>query len=99
MSYSFNLRAPTKDEAREAVAVKLDQVARNQVCHERDKAQHLVAVISLIDLLEFPTSSQDIVIAMSGSLTGQWEGSDVVIVRGANVSIGVGLAEKLPPNL
>lgn len=96
MSYQFQLRASTKIEAREKVKQQLDQVARNQICHERDKAIHRAALAAQLELLDEPTINQDINVVMSGSLTGQWVGSDVIQCYGANLSIGVALVNKLP---
>lgn len=96
MSYQFQLRAPTKTEAREKVKDQLNLVARNQVCHEKDKAIHLAALGAMLTMLDDPTINQDINVIMSGSLTGQWVGSDVTQVYGANLSISVALTNKLP---
>jgi hypothetical protein len=96
MSYTFQLRATNKIEAHNKVKEQLDIVARNQVCHNRDKAIHLAALGAQLTLLDEPTIDQDINVAMSGSLTGQWVGSDVTQCYGANLSIGVALVNKLP---
>ena len=96
MSYQFQLRASTKIEAREKVKQQLDQVARNQVWHEKDKTIHLAALGAMLTTLDDPTINQDINVIMSGSLTGQWVGSDVTRVYGANLSISVALTNKLP---
>ena len=94
MSYSFTIRAATKTQAKTDVALKFDEMALQQACHARDRAQALGAAFDSIDLLD-DDESKDIVVNMSGSLTGLWQGSDVICIQGANVSVGAGLVMKL----
>lgn len=95
MSYSFGVRAASKAAAKLAVREKFDQMALQQACHERDKAQALAAADAFIDLV-VEDDSKDIVVSMNGSLMGQWSGSDVVRIENAAVSVSAGLANREP---
>lgn len=90
MSYSFSLRAATKALVLAAVAAKMDEVAAQQACHQRDKAQALAADESFVALLP-DDNTRDVQVAMNGHLAGTWEGSDVVSISGAAVSVSVAL--------
>lgn len=93
MSYSFRTQAATKTEAKAAVAAEFDKAIGHQKCHERDRAQALAAAGSFIDLLP-DDDARDVGVSMSGSLTGRWEGSDVVAIESANVSVTAYLAAR-----
>lgn len=93
MSYSFTVRAPNKADAKTAVAAKLAEVAAQQMCHERDKAQAQAAADAFVDVLT-DDADKDIVVNMSGYLTGQWQGSDVTRIEGASVNVNAGLATR-----
>lgn len=86
MSYSFTVRAANKQAAKAAVAAKFDEVATQQACHHRDKAQACAAADAFVDLLN-DDDSKDVVVAINGSLMGQWTGSDVTLIESAAVSI------------
>lgn len=86
MSYSFQIRAANKAAAKAAVAAKFDQTAGTQACHARDKVQALAAADAFIDLLT-DDESKDVSVTMSGSLSGQWQGSDVTSISSANLSV------------
>ncbi|WP_316171045.1 hypothetical protein [Bradyrhizobium sp. SZCCHNRI1058] len=51
MSYSFNLYAGSKSEAKAAVAAKLDEVIASQAIHVRDKSAVLANASAVIELL------------------------------------------------
>lgn len=93
MSYSFQLRAATKALAKLAVAEKLDEIAAQQKCHERDKAQAVAAAGAFIDLVD-EDETREIAVNMNGSLSGTWEGSDVTAISNAAVNVSVGLATR-----
>lgn len=90
MSYSFAVRCQSKSSAKDAIIQKMDEVAATQACHERDKKQALAAAFMFIDLLP-DDDTRDIQVGMSGYLTGTWEGTDVVAVTGASISVNAGL--------
>lgn len=90
MSYSFNVRAATKGEAKAKVSAELDKVVLTQPAHaaDRDAAQALAD--SFIDLvLDDPT--QDIYVQAHGSVYATEEG-----LRNAGAGVSVSLAQKNP---
>lgn len=93
MSYSFQVRGANKEEAFAMVTDKMREVASHQACHERDKHLALNAAKAFIDILA-DDETKDVIVVMSGSLTGQWQGSDVTRIEGAAVSISAGLATR-----
>lgn len=95
MSYSFQLRAASKAAAKAAVRSQFDIIAAQQVCHQRDRAQAEATADAFVDVLA-DKDGKEIQINMSGSLTGQWSGSDVVDVTGANVNVSAYLVDPLP---
>lgn len=93
MSYSFSLRAADKAAAKAAVSAKFDEVVAAQACHARDRAFVLAAADAAIDLVA-DDPDRDLSVAMSGSLSGTWEGSDVTTVTGVSVTINAGLVQR-----
>lgn len=86
MSYSLGVRAATKEAAKAAVRVKFAEIVAGQQCHQRDQAAALAAADAQVDLLA-DDDTKDVAVSMSGSLTGQWSGSDVTRIEGASVSV------------
>ena len=93
MSYSFQVSGADKAAAKAAVAAKMDEVVVSQASHARDKAQALAAADAFIDVLA-DDADKDVGVTMHGSLSGRWEGSDVVSITGANVSVSAYLKER-----
>jgi len=91
MSYSFQVRAATKALAKQKVADEFTKAIACQACHNRDKDQALAAANAFIDLVD-DDDAKDVAVRMSGSLCGRWEGSDVVAIESANVSVTAYLA-------
>lgn len=52
MTFSFTIQAPTKQEAKAAVAAKVDELVAAQPDHERDAANIKIVAYTYIDLLE-----------------------------------------------
>lgn len=88
MSYSFQVRAATKSEAKDKVAAKFKEVVAAQACHERDREPALAAANAMIDLLD-DTAAEDreVSVMMSGYLSGRWVVSDVSSVTATSVSV------------
>lgn len=95
MSYSFNVRAASKALVKAAIAAELEKVAAQQACHLRDKAQAQAAADAFVDVLT-DDDDKDVVVNMSGYLSGQWQGSDVTRIEGASVNVSAGLANREP---
>jgi hypothetical protein len=86
MSYSFQLRRPTKTQAKQAVAAKFIEIVHQQACHTRDMSQAIAAANAIIDLVRDDDTS-DVSVIMNGSLCGRWEDSDMVAIESANVNV------------
>lgn len=93
MSYSFNVRAPNKAEAKAMVNAKMDETVVSQPVHAKDCAQAKAAAATFIDLLT-EDESKDVSVSMNGYLSGNWVGNDIERINGASVSISAGHAEK-----
>lgn len=92
MSYSFSLRASTKADAKRQVEAKMADVCAQQPSHSREEEQAVSAASDYIDLL--PEADMDVLVSMSGSLGGTWDGAALKSVSSANVNINVSLAQR-----
>ena len=89
MSYSFTVKAPTKAEAKVAVAAKLEEVVAQQTVHGHDCAQALSAAEAFIDIVE-DNDTMDIQVSVSGSLGWRVLNDDALgKFNSVSVSIGV----------
>lgn len=82
MSYSFSVRAATKDEAKAQITAKFDDVLASQPVHDADRPAAETAALALVDLLIDPPEDQVIAVSISGSLSWRDEGQ----FTGANMS-------------
>lgn len=75
MSYSFGVKAPSKAEAKEAVAAKFDEIVGQQPVHARDRAAVLANATAVIDLLA-DDDTKDVSVLCNGYVSwnssGQW---------------------------
>jgi hypothetical protein len=85
MSFSFTVRAASKDEAKNKIAEKMDEVVIAQPAHELDRPAVSNVASAYIDMLD-DDPARDIVVSVSGSLA--WSG-DVTggVFHGASVSV------------
>jgi SHS2 domain-containing protein len=65
MSYSFQVKAATKEAAKEAVTAKFDEVVASQPVHARDRAAVLANANTVIDLLA-DDDSKDVSVSVNG---------------------------------
>lgn len=93
MSYSFNVRAATKGEAKKLVLAELENVLKSQPAHDRDFDSAVVVADLLIELLPDDVA-KDVVVSMHGSVSGHWENSKLATLTGVNVSVSAALAIK-----
>lgn len=91
MSYSFSFRAAAKDEAKQLVADKMDDVVSAQPIHEVDAKMAHDTTCSAIDLVR-DDEAQDISVSVNGSVWGVEEGLNSV-----SVSVNVSLIAKEKP--
>ncbi|MET4190686.1 MULTISPECIES: hypothetical protein [unclassified Bradyrhizobium] len=73
MSYSFNVKAASKDEAKAVVAAEFDKVVSQQPIHARDKAAALANANAVIDLLA-PEAPEGHMIAVACNGYVGWRG-------------------------
>lgn len=65
MSYSFNIKAATKGDAKAAVLAKVDEIVAQQPVHARDRAAVLANAGTTIDLLA-DDDNKDIAVTCNG---------------------------------
>lgn len=85
MSYSFQVKAPTKTAAKEAVAAKFDEVVAQQPIHARDRVVVIANASCVIDLLA-DNDSKDIIVSCNGAVG--WSSSTVEDAQLSSVSVG-----------
>lgn len=73
MSYSFTVKAATKDDAKRAVTHELAKAVVGQRCHARDVPAARAAAHAFVDALDEPGEDQAVLVQGSGSLSGRWE--------------------------
>lgn len=71
MSYSFNFRATTKDEAKQKAQEELDRVVAAQPVHVQDYDAALATVSAYLDLL-VDDPGMDIQVSCHGSVSYSW---------------------------
>lgn len=94
MSYSMSIRAATKDEAKQKLADDFAKVVEAQPSHSFDQESALAVASQFIDLLP-NDEEKDVSVTLSGSLSGEWEGSDIKSVKGVAVSVTAVLVDKV----
>jgi hypothetical protein len=85
MSYSFNIKAPTKGDAKSAVLTKFDEIVEQQPVHARDRAAVLANAGSVIDLLA-DDDTKDIAVSCNGYVS--WSSGGVAEAQFNTASIG-----------
>lgn len=90
MSYSFSVRASTKDDAGVKVEAELATVVAGQPVHEADRQAAQDTAEAFIDVLRDPSDSEEIVVSVSGSLS--W--SEANVFTGAAVSVNAHIQPK-----
>lgn len=74
MSYSFQVKAATKAEAKAAVEAKFDEIISQQPIHARDRAAVLANANAVIDLLA-DDDTKDVSVSCNGYLSWSGEGA------------------------
>lgn len=88
MSYSFSVKAETKEAAIAAVADELDKVVSSQPVHEADRAQALAAADAFIALIR-DDDTQDILVNVNGSVWSVEDG-----LNSASVGVSAALCRR-----
>lgn len=87
MSYSFQVRAGTKAEAKQAVVSQFDAIVANQPVHEVDRDAAAAAATAFIDMLGEPQDGATVNVSVNGYLTWREEGD----YTSANVTVSASL--------
>lgn len=93
MSYSFSLRAANKQEAAAVIAERMSAIAKEQPAHEADKANVILAAISMLHALP-DDESKDVGVSVNGWVSGAWDGKGLSKVGSVSVTINLTLTEK-----
>lgn len=93
MSYSFQVKAPTKDAAKEAVAAKFDEIIAQQPIHARDRAAVLANANAVIDLLA-DNDAKDVLVSCNGYVSWPAGGVEDAQLNSAAVSASAGYADR-----
>ena len=94
MSYSFNVRAATKQEVLEKVVESLEKIVSQQPIHTKDREQAQKVAEAFVAILP-DDDTKDVYVALSGSLS--WNGTGTPgdeIISSANVSVAASLLTK-----
>lgn len=93
MSYSFSVRAATRDAAIAEVASALAKVVEDQPIHEADRPHAFLAATNQISLLDAPATGQEISVSVSGSVCKWKEGAGFTNV---SISIHASVLDRAP---
>lgn len=91
MSYSFTVKAATKEEAKTKVAAELDAIAGAQPTHKVDRDGVAAVAGVFIDLLADPQENHEIQVMINGSLS--WSSENVY--NGAEVTVRAYVRNKI----
>lgn len=72
MSYSFSVRAASKDEVKTMISEKMDEIVQNQQMHVHDRDAAVDAAEAFIDLVTVP-EGRELTVSMNGSVG--WDNS------------------------
>lgn len=95
MSYSFTLRAPSRDELNELIEAKFDEIVAGQPVHAADREAAQNAAEAFVTALP-DTDGKDFSVTVSGSVS--WSGTypDDYAISVAGASITASLVDALP---
>lgn len=93
MSYSFSMKAPSAAAAMSAIKEQVSDLVRLQSSHAADQALVLLAAHNAIDLVGEDTPGTEIMLVVSGSLSGKWNGQTLERCTAVQFSIS---ASRIP---
>ena len=70
MSFSFNIRAATLDDAEQGINAKHDDVVTSQPVHARDRGLALATAINMLGECAVPEENYEWAISIAGSCAG-----------------------------
>ena len=91
MSYSFSVKASTKDEAKQKIAEQFDKVVEGQPSHADDKAAALATANAFIDLLTDVPKDHHVSVSINGSLSWNHDAPNKYV--GASVGVNAGFVD------
>lgn len=97
MSYSFEIRASSKTDAKLAVAAEFAKVVAGQPSHAKETPGVEAACVAFIDALQDDPET-DVVIRVNGSLGGQWADNEIRDVWSVTAAITGMLADRPAPD-
>jgi hypothetical protein len=74
MSYSFNVAASTKAEAKARISAEFDKVVASQPVHAADRDAAEAAAAAFVDVLADPADGEEIRVSVHGSVGWRTEG-------------------------
>lgn len=86
MSYSFTVKAATKEDVKRAVADEIDNMIAVQPAHAKDRAAIIANASACIEMLATDLS-RDIQCSLHGSVSWQHDAPDKVYGVGVNCSV------------
>lgn len=89
MSYSFSIKASTKNEACTLVAAEWDKVVAGQPTHAADRQAAQDVAKAIIGVLREPAADESICVSMNGSLSWRGEAPNLFNAASVNVSANV----------
>jgi hypothetical protein len=98
MSYSFTVRAKDRNDARQVIVNRFDEVIKSQPIHARDREGVIKGVKALVDLIAIP-EGHVLSITCNGSVGWNGKGDDITQadITGANLNISVECVKPLSP--
>lgn len=91
MSYSFNVTASSKVEAKEKVAAEFDTILASQPVHAADRASAQAAADAFVDLVKEPGEGEEIAVTVNGYVSWRDEGE----FTGASVGVSANVRAKV----
>lgn len=96
MSYSFDLRRPSKDELKIAIRDKMAAVAVEQPVHVADLHTVVSAAVDAISLVsDSAAEGKDVFIRVNGYISGAWKGTELHEVHSVSINLAVSLANRV----
>ncbi len=94
MSYSFNVRGPSKAAVLPLIGAEFDKIEANQPVHAHDRAQAIDAAVAVLNLVQEPGDGLELSVSVNGYL--QWSDADPAAgdFTGASVGVSVGMLAK-----
>jgi hypothetical protein len=90
MSYSFNVTAASKAEAKQKIAAEFDSVLANQPVHAADRASAQAAAEAFVDVVNEPAEGEELAVTVNGYVSWRVEGE----FTGASVGVSANVRAK-----